>query len=231
MCEVTVVRWSEPRPFDRLLPYGIMQERYGVAGFGWGVAWLDGDGRVRVHRQLGRFADEAPAAPPLRRVASTHYLIHLRRPSRLSTIQLADTQPFGDDRCAFSHNGNLKRAEELRPRYAGRLSGAADSEVGWAYFRDRLGEGSPPDEALGEVADTFGGSANLAYLDAAGRLLVRAGHESNPTWTFRLDGGAVAATGLHSADRSLFELVFSGAENAAPLPYGAVVDVGIELEG
>jgi len=61
-------------------------------------------------------------------------LVHLRRPSKLSTIGLADTQPFDDPagRYAFSHNGDFERHTDLRAgfRADGRIHGRADTEVG-----------------------------------------------------------------------------------------------------
>jgi predicted glutamine amidotransferase len=167
--------WDRPVPFAELVRYAADLERYGIAGYGWGVAWRTPNGRLLVCRGLGRFADEAPDAAGLSDAVSDRFLVHLRRPNKLSTIQPADTQPFltADASGAFAHNGFLERAEEIRPRYADRLAGRADSEVGFAYFTDRLAEGLPPEKALQDVAATFTGTANesvfgYVYRDARG---------------------------------------------------------------
>jgi glutamine phosphoribosylpyrophosphate amidotransferase len=208
VCELLAVGFAAPTPFEELVGYAQALERLGVAGFGWGVAWLEPTG-VAVSRGTGRFADEAVSDPALRARSSRRFLVHLRRPNKLSTVSMADTQPFAwDGRHAFCHNGYLKRADELRDRYRGRLRGRADSEVGSLFFRDRLAEGAPPEVALREVDETFGGNVNLGYLGAQGMLTVYSHHEANRLWRFRQGAAELAATGLHSDDDSLFDLVF-----------------------
>src|SRR6476659_1782521 len=97
MCEHFVARAAEPFRLDELWPFAERLERYGMAGFGWGAAWLTADGRLETHRDV-------------RAVETSSALVHLRRPSKLSTLQLADTQPFLDPagRFSFSHNGDLR---------------------------------------------------------------------------------------------------------------------------
>ncbi len=213
MCELLVATFDEPRPFAHVAPVASGLEQLGVAGFGWGVAWLEeaagaDGGTVRVVRGLGRYADEGHRNYTLMEQVSRRFMVHLRRPSQLSTVQMADTQPFLDAaRSAWCHNGYLDRADELRGRYEGRLLGRADSEVGWQFFLDRRAEGVEPLDALCAVDDEFGGKVNLAYLGADGELCVYSRNETNRMWTFRLDDALMAATDLHSADSSLFDLV------------------------
>ncbi|MGH9063327.1 MAG: class II glutamine amidotransferase [Acidimicrobiales bacterium] len=227
MCELMAVATPEPRPFSTLAGLATSLERYGVAGFGWGVAWLDGEGQVCCVRGLGRFAEEGATDDELGERRSTRFLVHLRRPSRLSTVQMADTQPFVDDgRGAFCHNGFLARAEELRPEFSHELEGRADSEVGWALFRRERGAGAGVPEALRAVDDAFGGSVNLGYLGSDGLLVAYARSATNATWRFALDGAAVAATALHSDDESLFDLVFGAATDARPVEPGTAEVVG-----
>ncbi len=90
MCELMAVWYPDRRPFGEVLPWALELERLGVAGFGWGVAWLEKD-RVRGYRQVGRLADDERGRAELESVASGRFLIHLRRPSKLSTVQLPDT--------------------------------------------------------------------------------------------------------------------------------------------
>ena len=150
MCEILAVATDQPRPFSRLHDWVSLLETYGLGSFGWGVAWLDDPtGEVRVDRDIGRYIDQYKEHDGLMDVVSRRFLVHLRRPNKLSTVQLADTQPFfhGGD-YAFCHNGFLSRAELLRPPYEARLTGGADSEVGWVFFQDRLAAGVKPVDAL-----------------------------------------------------------------------------------
>jgi len=212
MCELLVATFDEPHPFATVAPVAASLEQLGVAGFGWGVAWLDEADRdgptVRVMRGLGRYREEGHRNDALTAQESRRFVVHLRRPNQLSTVQMADTQPFLDDSYgAWAHNGFLERAEKLRSQFTGRLRGRADSEVGWQFFLDRMRDGLDPLDALRAVDDAFGGKVNLAYLGSDGDLCVYSRNETNRMWTFRLDDGDFAATDLHSADSSLFDLV------------------------
>jgi predicted glutamine amidotransferase len=205
-------------------------ERMGVAGFGWGAAWLGSDGRIRTYRKPVRLAEDDTGREALKAERSHRFLVHLRRPSKLSTVQMADTQPFQDEQGAFAfcHNGYLKQAEDYRARFADRLHGRADSEIGFRYVQDLLGEGVRPGQALAATHRALGGRANFGYLGADGELLVDASNEINPMWTFSLEGAAVAASALHSDDESLFDLVFPEATNRSRLGAGQVVEVATE---
>jgi predicted glutamine amidotransferase len=230
MCELLAVAWERAEPFRAIMPWAADLERLGVAGFGWGVAWLDDDeGRVRGYRNESSLAEDPDGAATLSDVRSSRFLVHLRRPSRLSTVQLADTQPFLDERhnCAFCHNGFFARAEELRGRYAERLHGRADSEVGFCFLQDLLDEGQRPEDALPRTLEELAGSGNLGYLGADGTLLMMAGHPANDVWRFRAGGSAtVVATALHSADESLFDLLFTDAAERRKLAAREVAVVG-----
>ena len=209
MCEILAVCSRVPRSFALILPWARTMEYFGLANFGWGVVWLDG-GRVRRYRFEGRLSEDEQAEPALAGVSSTHFLVHFRRPNRLSTVQLADTQPFlsGDERFAFCHNGSFIREAEFRGRFEGRLEGRADSEVGFRMFEDYLGHGLSAAEALVKTHDQLNGNANLGYLGADGELVLFNSYPTNRFHRFRVDGAEVAATELHSPDDSLFRLVF-----------------------
>jgi glutamine phosphoribosylpyrophosphate amidotransferase len=220
------VAWDEPRPYRDLHDLVCTLEIYGLGGFGWGVAWLDDSGKVAVERGLHRYIDEAEQRD-LMTSTSQRYLVHLRRPNKLSTVDYADTQPFSrEGEFAFCHNGFLDRAEMLRPHYADRLQGGADSEVGWCFFQERLDHGVAPADALHQVDETFGGKVNLGYLDRQGTLAVYSDNVANAMWRFRLLGGDVAATGLHSDDDSVFTLVFPDAEDRRLVPVGTGIILG-----
>ena len=210
MCEHVVARASEPFALGRLWDVVEGLERFGLGGWGWGAAWTTGDGRLAVHRDPGTFRDD-PATGELAAVETTSVLVHLRRPSRLGTVGLADTQPFLDPagRFAFSHNGDLRDYHAMRTRYlaAGRIQGRADSEVGQRWLEDHWADHDDATLALATMHDRFDGQANLMALGADGEAHVYAGNTENPVFRFRLGPIGLVATALHSVDRSLFRYV------------------------
>jgi predicted glutamine amidotransferase len=216
VCEILAVKWPGPRPFASLAGWARAMEYYGSGRFGWGVAWLE-DGRVARHRNPGSMGDDEAVEGALASVTSTQFLVHFRRPTLLSTIQIADTQPFLPDRedLAFCHNGLFTEAGAYRPDYAGRLSGAADSEIGSRMLQDVMDSGTPVGDALAIVHSKLGGNANLATLDSSGVLALFSKHERNQFWTFRVGDADIAATELHSPDGSLFNLIFPDATDRA----------------
>ncbi len=232
MCE-QFVAWA-PAPFrvSELWPFTERLERWGIAGFGWGAAWRSTDGTIGEHRDVEAFRDDEAGRARVGAVDTTALLVHLRRPSRLSTIQLADTQPFVDSgsRFALSHNGELGRWRDRRAAYrdAGRIAGRADSEVGARWLEDRWVDDRPAADQLCELHEAFGGTANLALLDRSGRVTHYAGNAENPVFAFELDGIRVVATGLYSLDRSLFRFVAPNARERAAVGRGIAVTLGPE---
>jgi predicted glutamine amidotransferase len=212
MCEVLAVKWPEPRPFSVLAAQARAMEHYGSGRFGWGVAWV-ADGRVHAHLDTGPMAGDAAVVGELGAVESDRFLVHFRRPTLLSTIQLADTQPFVSQELnfAFVHNGLFKERDAYRPAYAGRLRGGADSEIGFCMLQDFISGGVAACDALAMVAAKLGGNANLATLDGDGTIALYSRHETNRFWRFTDGDAQVAATELHSPDDSLFRLVFPAA--------------------
>lgn len=221
MCEQFVARAADPFEIGELWPLAERLERYGIAGFGWGAAWLAADGRLRSYRDVRPFRDD-PGRLDVGRERTTSLLVHLRRPSRLSTIGPADTQPFDDPagRYALGHNGDLALHHDWRARYraAGRIRGRADTEVGARWLEDAWSSDEAPAHLLAALHDTFGGQANLAVITADGAVHHYAGNRENPVFTFRLGAIAIAATGIYSLDRSLFRFVAPGATDRALVP-------------
>ena len=209
MCEHFIARATEPFRLDELWPFAERLERFGIAGFGWGAAWLGGDGRLGSYRDLKAFRDD-PRREGVGATETTAALVHLRRPSRLSTLTIPDTQPFDDPagRYAFSHNGDLRDYRALRATYRGqgRIHGRADTEVGARWLEDAWEKDRVPD-LLAALHKRFGGHANLAVLAADGTPHHYAGNSENPVFTFRLGRIGMASTGIYSLDRSLFRLV------------------------
>ena len=216
MCEQFVARAALPFRLDDLWPLARAMERYGIAGFGWGIAWLGADGSLTTHRAIGAFADD-PAVDALGATETTSVLVHLRRPSKLSTLQLPDTQPFADPRgrFAFAHNGDFAVWRPARTVYRdqGRINGRADSEVAQRRLEDAWSE---PDAAPGLLASLhadMGGPSNLALIDGVGTVYHHAGNRENPVFSFRLGSIGIVSTGLYSIDRSLFAFAAHGATN------------------
>ena len=214
MCEHFVARAAEPFRLDDLWSYAEKLERFGIAGFGWGAAWLDAGGRLTSYRDVRAFRDD-PGRDEVGATETTAALVHLRRPSRLSTLTFEDTQPFDDPagRYAFSHNGDLRDYKGLRAKFRaqGRIHGRADTEVGARWLEDAWHADEPVAHLLGALHDRFGGQANLAVLTADGTPHAYAGNGENPVFAFRLGRIGVASTGIYSLDRSLFRFVAPGA--------------------
>jgi glutamine phosphoribosylpyrophosphate amidotransferase len=213
MCEHYIARASEPFRLDELWPFTERLERFGIAGFGWGAAWLNADGTLGSHRDVRAFRDD-PARDGIGRVKTTAALVHLRRPSKLSTLGPPDTQPFDDPagRFAFSHNGDLHDVRAWRARYreAGRIHGRADTEVGERWLEDHWEDAAGaarPGALLRSLHETFNGQANLAVLAADGTACAYAGNTENPVFTFRCGRIGLASTGIYSLDRSVFRFV------------------------
>ena len=210
MCEHYVARSESPFRLAALWPFTERLERYGLAGFGWGAAWLTADGAIDSYRDVRAFRDD-PGRDKVGAVETTSLVVHLRRPSKLSTLGLADTQPFldPDGRFAFSHNGDFRQYDAARRRFRAedRIHGRADSEVGERWLEDAWTDGARPDVLLGGLHDAFGGPANLSILARDGTVHHYAGNPENPVFTFRLGDIRLASTGIYSLDRSLFRYV------------------------
>lgn len=209
MCEHFVARAAEPFRLDELWPFTERLERYGLAGFGWGAAWLQADGTLGSHRDIRAFRDD-PGREAVGRVETTAVLLHLRRPSKLSTLGIADTQPFDDPRgrFSFSHNGDFREIRMWRKRFRdeGRIHGRADTEVGARWLEDRWNGASAAGQLM-RLHEAFGGQANLATLEANGDVTSYAGNTENPLFTFRLGHIGIVSTGIYSLDRSIFRFV------------------------
>jgi len=218
MCEQYIARASEPFRLDELWAFTDKLERFGLAGFGWGAAWVDAAGKLQMYRDIRAFRED-PGRDALGQTETTTLLVHLRRPSRLSTLQLPDTQPFEDPagRFIFSHNGDLRDYQTARARYRreGRIHGRADSEVGQRWLEDAWSDHEPVGHILGALHDAFGGEANFGILAADGTPHHYAGNPQNPVFTFRLGRIGIASTALYSIDRSVFRYCAPGATDRA----------------
>jgi glutamine phosphoribosylpyrophosphate amidotransferase len=226
VCEQFIARAADPFRLDELWPFTDRLERFGMAGFGWGAAWLTPDGAIESYRNVAAFRDDA-GRDAVGAQQTTSVLVHVRRPSKLSTRQLADTQPFVDPggRYAFSHNGDLSDVALARQRFQseGRIAGRADTEVGARWLEDAWDDCGSPAAALRALHDRFGGEANLATLSQDGSVVHYAGNTENPVYAFRLGRIGVASTALYSIDRSLFQLAAPGAADRRVVRPGVVI--------
>jgi glutamine phosphoribosylpyrophosphate amidotransferase len=232
MCEQYIARAATPFRIDELWPFTERLERFGLAGFGWGAAWVGAEGRLHSHRDVRAFRDDPDGAAGVGGHETTALLVHLRRPSRLSTLQLPDTQPFDDPagRFSFSHNGDFVDWRALRVRYRqqGRIHGRADTEVGARWLEDTW-DGRDAASNLTALHARFGGHANLAVLTADGTPHHYAGNTENPVFTFRFGRIGLASTGIYSLDRSVFRFVAPGAAHRHLVRQRT--DVGLDRNG
>jgi glutamine phosphoribosylpyrophosphate amidotransferase len=229
MCEQYVARATHAFRIDSLWPFTERLERFGIAGFGWGATWLDGRGQLHSHRDIGSFADDASGRAAVGAAETTAVLVHLRRPSKFSTIGPADTQPFDDPdgRYSLSHNGDLKHHESFRARYrkAGRLHGKADTEVAARWLEDEWTDRGSVPGVLEKLHGTFGGHANLAVLTRTGDAHHYAGNDENPLFEFDLGSVRIVSTGMYSLDRSVFKYVVPEAKNRSIVPQGTTASI------
>ena len=229
MCEHFIARAADPFRLDELWPFTEKLERFGIAGFGWGASWVGEDGRLGSHRDVRAFRDD-PGRAAVGATETTAALVHLRRPSRLSTLTFEDTQPFDDPagRFSFSHNGDLRDYKGLRTtfRTQGRIHGRADSEVGARWLEDAWDPDEPAAHLLAALHDRFGGQANLAILAADGTPHHYAGNDENPVFSFRLGRIGIVSSGIYSLDRSLFRLVAPAAASRRLVPLHVTAALG-----
>ena len=222
MCEQYVAIASEPFTVGDLWPFTERLERFGVSGFGWGMTWLGADAELHSHRDIGSFREDS-RRDELRAIRTRALLMHLRRPSKFSTIGIPDTQPFDDPagRYAYSHNGDLEHHESFRKafREAGRLQGKADTEVSARWLEDHWAEAASAHDALTRLHDVFGGHANLAILTREGEAHHYAGNRENPVFRFDIGCVHLACTGMYSLDRSVFKYVVPEATNRRLVPF------------
>jgi predicted glutamine amidotransferase len=232
MCEMLAVHAGAPGQtftLGEILPVAAEMDRLGIAGFGWGVAWHEPN-TTRLHHYRSATPlrnDPASSDSALLQTRTDAAIVHLRRPSKLSTIGLADAQPFYSERLgfAFAHNGDFVKHDTLRPHFQerGLLQGRADTEVGFRLFEETLERKSGTkhaEDALRAVHQTLEGRANLFALLPDGSIAVLAEYEDN--WIFRCQLGAldVIVTALYSWDRSVFNLILNEAQNIRRIEVG-----------
>lgn len=224
MCELFAVASAHPFQMREYLRVARDLERWGIAGMGWGVAWIDAEsGRLCCYASAHALRDDEQHAQAMSTAWTTRLVVHLRRPSLLSTCGQEDAQPFvASSPCfAFAHNGEFARHAEFRPRYAsaGVLHGKADTEVAFAHLVAVRQQADPPTSLTRLQAD-MGGRNNMLYLGEDGLLLAYAGNRENPIYRVQHGERQGITTSLYSRDRAVFDLVIPDAVDLGDLPPG-----------
>lgn len=107
---------------------------------GWGVAWHDAAGELRILKGALPAWSDPEYEPALAAVEGDAALVHLRRASPGIPVELRNCHPFGEGDVAFEHNGQFRVSDRMRAYYAENrlrsLEGTTDSEL---YFGLVLG--------------------------------------------------------------------------------------------
>lgn len=224
MCELFTVKSEESIPIEWILHYAKLLDEYGIAGFGWGVAWKSESGEIRRYRAVEGIIKDHLAPQTLKGIQAKEYLVHLRRPSLMKSIAFYNTQPFLNENhsLAFAHNGffanhHLFSVEELE--------GTSDSEVGYQYFVQKLDEQFDSKASLIWTHQNLGGKGNLIVFREDEETLLYAGNEDNRMYLFNLEGIQCAATALHSQDDFLFQAIFPTASDIQQIPLFSVCEL------
>ncbi|HEX8913854.1 MAG TPA: hypothetical protein VF796_16010 [Humisphaera sp.] len=168
----------------------------------FGFAWLDGRGRLRSYRQVGRLTDELPV---LRMVADARLLIgHLRWATQGDPGANINNHPHPCDGGWLVHNGIVTNYDELLAGHRGLpVSSECDSELIGA-----LAEASPRRTLAGRlrwsVDRVAGPLAVLGLWSRPGVLAVA--RRGNPLhWSADADGTYLAtlAEGLPGSPRAV----------------------------
>ncbi len=208
MCEMMYLRKDTSFPLSDVLQYALILERYGLAGFGWGVAFVQGE-KIDYYRSELSLDEDRGGQFRLSDLAVDACLLHLRRPSFLSTIAVRNTQPYLEpDEFAFGHNGYLEASKRWRDEQT--LIGESDSEVGFVKYKSHLSGGNSRVDALQKtVGELIGdGSANVIAMHKDGRAVATGWNRMNRLWRFRGKGFVGITTEIHSPDGILFKKFF-----------------------
>ncbi|MFZ0699904.1 MAG: class II glutamine amidotransferase [Thermoplasmata archaeon] len=189
---------------------------------GWGIAWYEPDGRIRLEKGVeGAFApsERAHFERASREARGTLIVGHLRHASnplglpREKLLALENSQPFHDAKDIFAHNGAIPLPNETRPylgRYSANVRGVNDSEVlFWLLAHHVEGSGNPLEayartvEDLVRVWEANGRPGNAPYSG----LNVLFARGPDELWAFCHWKGEVGC-GLLASDRPYYEMTY-----------------------
>ena len=217
MCEHFVARAAEPFRLDELWPFTERLERYGIAGFGWGAAWLTPDGGSSRYRDIRAFRDD-----PGRDARRRHRDDERPRPSppALEALdpQLARHPAVRRSRRAASRSATT--ATSATARRAARRYRAAGPDPRPRRHRGRRSAGSRTRWDEDDPPAARSCDAPRAVRRPGEPRHARRATAPSPTTpaTPRTrcsrsasGGSASPSTGLYSLDRSLFRFAAPGA--------------------
>lgn len=227
MCELLSIRSEKMFPIKTVLDYAELLDQFGIAGFGWGIVWKNKEGKLQGYKSVEGIRSDPLARTILSGVESTEYLVHLRRPSLMTTVGQSNVQPYLDtkDDFAFCHNGFFVNHNKYRATFADEIKGTSDSEVGFCYLESTIKQGSDMYEAIIDTHEAMQGKANMLILCGGGKIYAYNGSEENLMYQYQMDGAEVISTALHSLDNFLFESVFPKACHIKKLPRDTVINM------
>jgi predicted glutamine amidotransferase len=145
MCRLLGVVSREPISLDQAVaeeiePFTAQSE---VHGDGWGVAWfaaadgapatLPNPRRPQIRRRLEVARESAAYLEAVRAATGPLMLVHLRKASPGSPLQIGNTHPFREGETVFAHNGQFDLSPGLREAVLARggrtPEGTTDSEL------------------------------------------------------------------------------------------------------
>jgi gamma-glutamyl hercynylcysteine S-oxide hydrolase len=160
---------------------------------GWGMAWWPSlaaagdDAAPERRRAVGSAREHPEFMLTMRGVAGCANVVHLRGATPGLTIELENCHPFVRPGAAFAQNGAIHpqdRLPQLLPAHLeAQVAGSTDSERLFLYLHDRLGDGGPFAEvvgnALAELLERFTSPVlNSMYLTSTHLHVINA---HNPT--------------------------------------------------
>ncbi len=122
---------------------------------GWGAAWRDDDGKLRIHRSPRSFLTD-PETGRIGAIRTDLLVLHARRASVPGSACPENTHPFtaawGGRDWAFCHNGTVHTIEDLQADPHLVPAGETDSERLFHHLLVRLGEGDDGGDPGGGIS-------------------------------------------------------------------------------
>lgn len=227
MCEIFAVKAEDPVEIEWVMKYARIIEEYGLAGFGWGVAWKSDSGGILRYRSVDGIRKDDLAPQALAGIKAKEFLVHLRKPSRMKSISFTNAQPYlnEDKSFAFAHNGYFSNHDDFRHEWASVLEGTSDSEIGYQYFLAKQKEGLDAKAALSLTHQNLKGKANLAVFRRNEDTLLYAGNDDNRMHVFHVEGIQCAVTSLYSQDDFIFQAIFPTAASIYTIPLNSCFEL------
>ncbi|WP_431946948.1 class II glutamine amidotransferase [Actinacidiphila sp. bgisy167] len=180
MCRFLGVVADRPAPVSELLT-GDLEPFLAMAcehEHGWGVAYRDSHGAIRITKEPERGDRSAKLRSLLDTCVTDMAVVHLRMASPGLPVHQGNTHPFGDARAAFLHNGDFNPRKildtSIDPDLLRTAEGDTDSERYYLAVRTLLDRGTPPAKAVARTAEEIRMLAD-AYVSLNCLLLTPSG--------------------------------------------------------